>query len=75
MDDLLMRFTVDPAALHAKPCNCGLRYPLDLSLDILSAGMTPKAVLVDYPDPECDGIRAVLACAPSPVARDHAGVN
>ena len=63
MDDLLARITVDPAILHGKPCIRGLRYPVETILDLLSADMTPEAILADYPDLERDDIRAALAYA------------
>ncbi len=63
MDDLLARITVDPAICHGKPCIRGLRYPVELILDLLSADMTPEAILADYPDLERDDIRAALAYA------------
>ena len=63
MDDLLARITVDPAVLHGMPCIRGLRYPVELLLDLLSADMTPEAILADYPDLERDDIRAALAYA------------
>ncbi len=63
MDDLLARVTVDPAILHGKPSIRGLRYPVETILDLLSADMTPEAILDDYPDLERDDIRAALAYA------------
>jgi uncharacterized protein (DUF433 family) len=63
MDNLLTRITVDPALCHGKPCLRGLRYPVELILDLLSADMTPEDILSDYPDLERDDIRAALAYA------------
>lgn len=63
MYDLLTRITVDPAICHGKPCLRGLRYPVELILDLLSADMTPEEILIDYPDLERDDIRAALAYA------------
>ncbi len=62
-DDLLARITVDPAILHGTPSIRGLRYPVELILDLLSADMTPETILADYPDLERDDIRAALAYA------------
>lgn len=63
MESLLARITVDPAVLHGKPCIRGLRYPVELLLDLLAADMPADAILADYPDLERDDIRAALAYA------------
>lgn len=63
MPDLLRRITIDPAICHGKPCVRGLRYPVSVLLELLSAGMTTAELLDDYPDLEADDIRAVLAYA------------
>ena len=63
MDDLLHRITLDPAICHGKPCVRGLRYPVEMLLDLLSAGMTFDALLADYPDLERDDLLATLAYA------------
>ena len=60
---LLDRITIDPAVCHGRPCVRGLRYPVDMLLDLLSGGMTTGEVLEDYPDLEADDLRAVLAYA------------
>ena len=60
---LLERITIDPAVCHGRPCVRGLRYPVDMLLDLLSGGMTPEELLEDYPDLESDDLRAVLAYA------------
>ena len=60
---LLDRITLDPAVCHGRPCVRGLRYPVDMLLDLLSGGMTPAEVLDDYLDLEADDLRAVLAYA------------
>ena len=60
---LLDRITIDPAVCHRRPCVRGLRYPVDMLLDLLSGGMATGEVLEDYPDLEADDLRAVLAYA------------
>jgi uncharacterized protein (DUF433 family) len=60
---LLNRITIDPAICHGKPCIRGLRYPVEVILELLSAGMTTDEILADYTDLEPDDIRAVLAFA------------
>ena len=60
---LLERITIDPAICHGKPCVRGLRYPVDMILELLSAGMTVNELLADYEDLEYEDILAVLAYA------------
>lgn len=61
--DLLKRITITPAICHGKPCIRGLRYPVELILELLSANMTREQILADYPDLEPDDIRACLLYA------------
>lgn len=60
---LLDRITVDPSICHGKPCIRGLRYPVEMLLELLSSGMTSQEILADYPDLVADDIRACLAYA------------
>jgi uncharacterized protein (DUF433 family) len=63
MADLLERITIDPAIVHGKPVVRGLRYPVELLLELLSSGMTPDEILADYEDLERDDLLAVFAFA------------
>jgi uncharacterized protein (DUF433 family) len=63
MDPLLSRITIDPAVCHGKPCVRGLRYPVEVLLELLSSGMTPDEILADYEDLEREDLFAVLAFA------------
>lgn len=63
MDSLLARVTVDPNICFGKPCIRGLRYPVEIMLDILGSGMTWDEILEDFKDLEPDDLRAVLAYA------------
>lgn len=63
MDTLLTRITIDPAICHGKPCVRGLRYPVEMLLELLSSGMTRDEILSDYEDLEPDDLLAVLAFA------------
>jgi uncharacterized protein (DUF433 family) len=60
---LLSRITLDPAICHGKPCVRGLRYPVEMLLDLLSSGMTADDILGDYKDLEREDLLAVLAFA------------
>jgi uncharacterized protein (DUF433 family) len=57
------RITIDPAVCHGRPTIRGLRYTVEMVLDLLSSGMTTDEILGDYEDLERDDIMAVLAYA------------
>jgi uncharacterized protein (DUF433 family) len=61
MDGLLSRITIDPAVCHGKPCVRGLRYSVEMLLELMSSGMTVDEILADYEDLERENLRAVLA--------------
>jgi len=61
--NLLERITIDPVICHGKPCIRGLRYPVEMLLELMSSGMTELQILADYPDIEPDDLRACLAYA------------
>ena len=60
---LLDRITTDPQICHGKPVIRGLRYPVEVILELLSSGMTNDEILADYEDLELDDIRAAQAYA------------
>ena len=60
---LLDRIVIDPAICHGKPTIRGLRYPVEMILELLSSGMTYGELLTDYEDLEVDDILAALAYA------------
>lgn len=57
------RITLDPAICHGKPCIRGLRYPVELILELLSSGMSTDDILADYEDLEREDVLAALAFA------------
>jgi uncharacterized protein (DUF433 family) len=63
MASLLERITIDPRIAHGKPTIRGLRYPVEMILELLSGGMTTDEILADYEDLERDDILAALAFA------------
>jgi uncharacterized protein (DUF433 family) len=63
MENQLERITIDPSICHGKPTIRGLRYPVEIVLDLLSSGMSVKEILADYPDLEPADITAVLQYA------------
>ena len=60
---LLERIAMNPDICHGKPCIRGLRYPVDMILELLSAGMSNEEILADYDDLELEDILAALAFA------------
>jgi uncharacterized protein (DUF433 family) len=60
---LAKRITIDPEICHGKPCIRGLRYPVEMILELLTAGMTREEILADYEDLEQEDILAALAYA------------
>ena len=63
MSDLLERITIDPRICHGKPVVRGLRYPVEMLLELMSAGMTAEEILADYEDLEREDLLAVLSYA------------
>ena len=62
-NELLSRITIDSEICHGKPVIRGMRYPVEMILDLLSAGMTHGEILEDYPSLEDRDILACLAYA------------
>lgn len=49
-NQLLQRITLDPNICHGKPRIRGLRYAVELILELLSSGMNAKEIIDDYDD-------------------------
>ncbi len=62
-NQLLQRITLDPNICHGKPCIRGLRYPVELILELLTSGMNAKEIIDDYDDLEHKDILAALLFA------------
>ncbi|MBO0800414.1 MAG: DUF433 domain-containing protein [Blastocatellia bacterium] len=60
---LAERITIDPEICHGKPTIRGLRYTVELILELLSSGMTLEEILADYEDLEREDILAALTFA------------
>ena len=56
----LDRITTDPQICHGQPTVRGLRYPVEMLLELLASGMTTDEILDDYPDLEREDILAAL---------------
>lgn len=62
-DALLQRITMNPAVCFGKPTIRNMRYPVEMILDLLGAGMTFEEALADYPDLEREDLQACLLFA------------
>lgn len=59
----LERITSDPAVCYGKPVIRGMRYPVELLLELLAAGVPVEEILGDHPDLEADDLFAALGYA------------
>ena len=57
------RITLNPNVCFGKPTIRNMRYPVEMILDLLSAGMTIEELLEDYPDLEREDIAACFQFA------------
>ena len=48
----LNRITIDPEICHGKPCIRGMRWPVELIIDLLGSGMTMDEIIEDHPELE-----------------------
>ena len=61
--DLLKRITIDPEICHGKPCIRGMRWPVEVILDLLGSEMTIEEILEDHPELEKDDILTAIQYA------------
>ena len=69
-NELLKRITARPDVFGGKPIVGDMRISVELILSLLTQGVTPEAILDDYPDLELDDIRACTAYAQAVIAGD-----
>jgi uncharacterized protein (DUF433 family) len=65
-NDLLKRITLNPNVCFGKPTIRNMRYPVEMILDLLAAGMTFDELLEDYPDLQRQDFQACLLFAAKP---------
>ena len=68
--ELLARITARPDVFGGKPIIRDMRISVELVLSLLTQGVSPEAILDDYPDLELDDIRACTAYAHAVIAGD-----
>ncbi len=60
MNNLLNRITIDSEICHGKPCIRGMRWPVEVIIDMLGSGMSIEQILEDHKELEKDDILASL---------------
>ena len=56
----LERITVDSEICHGKPCIRGIRWPVEVIIDMIGSGMGFDQILSDHPELEREDIIASL---------------
>jgi len=59
----LDRITTDPEICHGKPIVRGMRWPVEVILDLLGSGMSTEEIISDHPELEKEDILACLQYA------------
>ena len=57
------RITMNPEICHGKPCIRGMRWPVEVILDMLGSNMSIEDILEDHPELEREDILACLQFA------------
>lgn len=60
MNKLLERITINPEICHGKPCVRGMRWPVEVIIDMLGSGMSIEEIIEDHPELEREDILASL---------------
>lgn len=57
---MIDRITINPGICHGKPCIRGMRWPVEVIIDMLGSGMTTEQILDDHKELEREDILASL---------------
>ena len=60
MNTRVDRIIIKPEICHGKPIIRGMRWPVEVVLDMLGSGMTPQQIINDHPELEIDDIHACI---------------
>ncbi len=63
MSIYLNRITLNSEICHGKPTIRGMRYPVEMILELMAGGMTIEEILEDYEDLEREDILSCLEYA------------
>jgi uncharacterized protein (DUF433 family) len=58
--DLLERITINNEICHGKPCIRGMRWPVEVIIDMLGSGMSNQQILDEHPELVIEDIFASL---------------
>ncbi len=61
--NLLERITINPEILHGKPSIRGMRWSVEMIIDMLGSGMDIKEIIEEHPELEKEDILASLKFA------------
>ena len=61
--NLLERITISPEILHGKPAIRGMRWSVEMVIDLLGSGMSNEEIIEDHPELEKEDILACLKFA------------
>jgi uncharacterized protein (DUF433 family) len=65
---ILERITIDPNICHGKPCIRGMRWTVEIIIDLLGSGISINEIIEDHPELEREDILACLQYAKMLVA-------
>ncbi|MCP5512437.1 MAG: DUF433 domain-containing protein [Leptospiraceae bacterium] len=54
------RITISPDICHGKPCIRGMRWPVEVILDMLGSGMSIEQILLEHPELEKEDFLAIF---------------
>ena len=60
MSNLIDRISIDPEICHGKPCIRGMRWPVEVIIDMLGSGMSTEDILEDHKELEKEDVLAAL---------------
>ena len=63
MSEIRNWITINPEICHGKPCIRGMRWQVEVIIDMLGSGMTTDEILTDHPELEKEDVLASLKFA------------
>lgn len=61
--NLIERITINPEICHGKPTIRGMRWTVEIIIDMLGSGMSTEEIITDHPELEKEDILASLKFA------------